>query len=89
MFGHEISSPVDLILGNPQGTPNPTCPLEYVELMKNILSETYDFVNDNLKRAALKEKKYYDRGLKPRQFSEGDYVWRWYPPTAVAKLALG
>ena len=89
MFGHEISSPIDLILGNPQGTSNPTCPVAYVEWLKNVLSETYDFVHENLKRAALKQKKYYDRGLKPRQFSEDDYVWRWYPPTAGAKLALG
>ena len=60
-----------------------------MEWLRNVLSETHDFVNENLKRAAVEQKKYYDRGLKPRHFSQGDYVWRWYPPTAGAKLALG
>jgi hypothetical protein len=89
MFGHEISQPVDLILGNPPYSETHTCPIEYVEWLKNTFEDTYDFVHENLRQSASKQKKYYDRGLKPRNFSPQDFVWRWYPPTAGLKLGLG
>ena len=89
MFGHEINTPIDLILGNPNNAVSPSCPIEYVEWLRNVLTETFDFVNKNLKQAAERQKKYYDRGLKPREFSSEDFVWRWYPPTAGVKLGLG
>lgn len=89
MFGRENNSPIDLIIGNPPGTPNSICPVEYVEWLRNTLENTHEFVQENLKQAATKQKKYYDRGLKPRTFKEGDFVWRWYPPTAGIKLGLG
>jgi hypothetical protein len=34
-------------------------------------------------------KKNYDRGVKPRSFDAGDFVWRWYPQKADQKLGLG
>ena len=37
----------------------------------------------------VRQKFYYDRGLKPRNYQEGAWVWRWYPPTANQKLNLG
>ena len=89
MFGRENNSPIDLIIGNPPDNPNPICPREYVEWLKNVLTDTHDFVHRNLEQAATKQKKYYDRGLKPRAFSKDDFVWRWYPPTAGIKLGLG
>ena len=87
MFGHEIMSPVDLMLGNPPSSPTPICPVEYVEWLRIVLADSYDFVSENLRQAASKPKKNYDRG--PREFSENDFVWRWYPPSAGVKLGLG
>ena len=89
MFGHEIMSRVDLMLGNPPSSPTPICPVEYVEWLRIVLADSYDFVSENLRQAASKQKKYYDRGMKPREFSESDFVWRWYPPSAGVKLGLG
>lgn len=89
MLGRDIVSPVDLIIGNPPSTPSPPCPVEYVEWLQVVLADTYNFVSENLRQAAVKQKKYYDRGLKPREFVENDFVWRWYPPIAGLKLGLG
>lgn len=89
MFCHEIMSPVDLMLENPPSSPTPICPIEYVVWLRIVLADSYDFVSENLRQAALKQKKYYDRGLKPRDFSENDFVCMWYPPSAGVKLGLG
>ena len=72
MFSHENNSPIDLIIGIPPDNPNPICPSEYIEC----LPDTHEFVHKNLDEAATKQKKYYDRGLKPRTFSKDDFVWR-------------
>ena len=42
-----------------------------------------------MSKAALRQKNTYDRGIKPRSFKVGNFVWRWYPPTACIKLGLG
>jgi hypothetical protein len=39
--------------------------------------------------SASRQKKAYDKGLKPRSFQKNNLVWRWYPPLANAKLGLG
>jgi hypothetical protein len=39
--------------------------------------------------ASSRQKYYHDRGLKPRSYTTGDWVWRWYPPRAGLKLGLG
>ena len=44
---------------------------------------------ENLKVAASRQKKAYEKGLKPRSFDPGELVWRWYPPLAYVKLGLG
>lgn len=56
MFGRENNSPIDLIIGNPPGTPNPVCPVEYVKWLRYILENTYEFVHENLKQAAAKQR---------------------------------
>lgn len=89
MLGRETVSPVDLIIGNPPSSPTPVCPIKYVEWLQIVLADTYGFVSENLRKSAVKQKKFYDRGLKPREFSENDFVWRWYPPAAGVKLGLG
>ena len=76
MFGHEINTPTDLILENSSNTVSPTCPIKYVEWLRNLLTETFHFVNKNLKQAAERQNVYYDRGFKPREFTFEDFVWR-------------
>ena len=70
------------------GTVEYVCPSEYVEWLKLSMAMSFNQVNANLKITASRQKKYYSKGLKPRTFSEGEMVWRWYPPTANQKLGL-
>lgn len=48
MLGRDVVSPV----GNPPSSPTPTCPVEYVEWLKTVLADTYNFVSKNLSPAA-------------------------------------
>lgn len=89
MFGREKKSPRDLIIGIPPKIPNPVCHSEYVKWLKNVMADTHEFVHKNLEHTTVKQKEFYDKGLKPRTFSKDDFVWKWYPPTAGIKLGLG
>jgi hypothetical protein len=42
-----------------------------------------------LSKAAVRQKNTYDRCIKPRSFKVGDFVCRWYSPTAGITLGLG
>ena len=89
MLGREINYPIDIVSGNPQNVNSPTCSVEYIEWFTQVISRTFDFAFANLGQAASRQKKNYDKGLKPRSFKESDFVWRWYPPIARTKLGLG
>ena len=85
----EISCPLDLMVGPPPNTLEDKCPIQYIEWIKSAMALTHDFVFRNLQVAATRQKTYHDRDLKPRKYDIGDWVWRWYPPTAGQKLGLG
>ena len=53
------------------------------------MTEAFVFTHGQLGLAAKRQKNNYDRGLKPREYNEGSWVWRWYPPLANQKLGLG
>ena len=89
MLGREISLPLDLIVGEPPDANVNFCPVEYVEWIRHSMGTTFEFANKNLEKAAVRQKKYYDRNLKHRTYERDDFVWRWYPPTANVKLGLG
>jgi hypothetical protein len=63
--------------------------VQYVEWVKQTIKLTYEFVNQNLQRTAMRQKKNHDRGVKPRTFEACAFVWRWYPPISGLKLGLG
>ena len=85
----EISCPLDLMVGQPPNMLDDVCPLQYIEWVKLAMTITHQFVFQTLGIAAKRQKFYYDKGLKPRKYRKGDWVWRWYPPTANQKLKLG
>ncbi|KAK3099399.1 hypothetical protein FSP39_003829 [Pinctada imbricata] len=91
MLGREISCPLDLMVGLPPEIDNfnISCHVEYYEWLKESMNKAFDRVHENLKQAAVKQKKYYDIGLKVRQYEVGEFIWRWYPPLANIKLGLG
>lgn len=89
MLGREIALPLDLMVGDPPNTSENFCPVEYVEWLKHSMGTVFNFANENLHHSAKRQKRYYDRNIKHREYIPGDFVWRWYPPSAGIKLGLG
>ena len=85
----EISCPLDLMVGPPPNTIDEICPIQYIEWVKCAMEITNDCVFRNIGKAAKRQKSGYDRGLKPRQYKKGSWVWRYYPPTANQKINFG
>ena len=89
MFGRENVMPIDVIYGDPPNTPQYQCPSQYVQWLGHSMYMTYQKVAQQLNISATRQKRTYNKGLKPQSFEPADLVWRWYPPTANAKLGLG
>ena len=85
----EVSCPLDLMVGPPPNTIEEVCPVQYIEWIKSAINVTHDFVFKHLGAAATRQKAYYDQNLKPRTYEIGDWVWRYYPPTAGLKIGCG
>ena len=60
IFGQEINCPVDLMYGPSPSSPEFECPIQYVEWLKSAMRLSFQTVNQNLKVAAKRQKKYYD-----------------------------
>ena len=80
MLGREVNLPVDLMFQRRDDPQNPSCPQAYVEWVKAAMQEAYEFVQGNLKRSAIRQKRLYDRGKVTRRCKVGDWVWRMIPP---------
>ena len=89
MFGREILCPVDLMFGLPANMRMSVCPVQYVEWVQTAMRESFQFISENLETAARRQKNYYDKKLKVRNFEPDTWVWRWYPPFANQSLGLG
>ena len=85
----EVACPLDLMVGPPPNTLEDICPVQYIEWIKSAMHLTHEFVYEQLGVAATRQKTYHDHALKPRTYEIGDWVWRFYPPTANQKLGLG
>lgn len=88
MCGREMTYPLDIIVRSTQSREE-FCPIEYVQWLNHTFDVTFKFARDSLSKAAVRQKNTCDRGIKPRSFNVGDFVWRWYPTTAGIKLGLG
>lgn len=86
MTGREMNLPIDVMTDTSNMS---SCPIQYVERFKSAINKAFELANSQSKKAAIRHKKYYDRGLNPRDFKIGDMVWRRYPPRANLKLGLG
>lgn len=78
----EVACPLDLMVGPPPNTPEDICPVQYIEWIKSAMHLTHEFVYEQLGVAATRQKTYHDHALKPRTYEIGDWIWRFYPPTA-------
>ena len=79
MFGRELNTAVDIVLGNPSGPPQSTN--DYAEHLTKRMAEAYEDVREHLGRSAERVKRYYDFGAKFVQFEPGDQVLVVFAPT--------
>ena len=84
MLNHETNLPIDLMVGAPPETP--TCPVHYVEWVKDAAEHAFEFVQRNLKVGAQRQKRLYDRKSGLPKFKIGDSVWRFSSPKARSKF---
>ena len=90
MFGRNLALPIDILTSpTPQAVDKPGCPIVYVEWLKKALEESFEYSRSSLKRAAIRQKRYYDRKAGQGGFEVGDWVFRWYPPAAHEKFGSG
>ena len=89
MLNREIDCPIDVMVGPPPGTNQMECPIAYVQWVQSAMQEAFEYTYEQLGMAATRQKRDYDRKLKPREYSRGNWVWRFYPPTAGAKFGSG
>lgn len=88
MLGREVVCSLDLMVGLPPNTSG-YCPSMYVNWLQNSTRKTFEFAHQNLGIATSRQIHCHDRGLKPRVYNVGDFVWRWYPPDLACKLGQG
>ena len=89
MFGREFKLPVDLLYQTKNDTNSPTCPVKYVEWLRENMNEMYKLAYDNTQRHAERQKRIYDNRTLSRNFEVGQWVWIYYPPLNREKLGRG
>ena len=94
-FGEELSMPVDIMFGSrrdkrpfirPDGSINYHA---YVEYKRNNMLRGFESSRKVQRKAAIRQQRGYNTHLKPRMFSPGDWVLKWYKPAADRPLGRG
>ena len=78
MLGREVNAPAEIVYGLASPEQLPTYD-EFVESVREKMSEAYDLVRNSLGKAAERNKRYYDMRAKPMSFSEGQSVYYFNP----------
>ena len=90
MFGHELNiSPVDIVYGNTNEKACPNCPIQYVQWVREAMSNAFEKVKYFTKQSAIRQKRSYDKNSRLRQFKRNDWVWVYSPPTDREKFGKG
>ena len=87
MLGREALLPVDLVYGHAVQE-HRTCPIEYVEWVRQAMEESFQRCRQHMGSAALRQAKNYNRLAGDPKYDVGDWVLLFYPPMAKQKLAL-
>ena len=88
MLGREVSLPVDLMYGKPPRNFSAKCYQDYVQYFSSAFDLTYELARENLKKASMRQKRYFDAHVQSSHFNDGDLVWYFWPPR-VKKLQSG
>ena len=89
VLGRETNLPLDIMVGPPPNSKKNSCYGEYVEWLKGTMESSGVEAQNFVKRAALRQKRNYDKTAVPYKFQRGDWVWYFYPPKAKQKLGQG
>jgi hypothetical protein len=72
--------PIDIMWGMPEESRESTRPVEeLVEKMRDDMESAYELARKQLQVAAERRKTTYDIRVKKCEFTEGDWVWYYYP----------
>ena len=87
LFGSEMRTPLEIISGvNPADyEPRTVSVDEWVNRKLEILSQAHRLTRENLLKAAGRQKTWYDRRVKVKQFEPGQLVWVFNPRRYVGK----
>jgi hypothetical protein len=75
MLGREVISPLELLYP-PLGEQKKQyqCATEYTQWLKHIMEQSHEIARQHLQSAAVKQKRTYDLGSKPRTLQRGQWV---------------
>ena len=88
MLGRDVTMPADIMFGAAQVMADRACTVSYVERVLKTHWAAHVFVRTHVGRAARRQKRSYDRALKPRSFNVGDSVMVLDVPNANKKLGV-
>ena len=88
-LGTENILPIDLVVGPPPQDSFPECPVQDVEWLRRTIVLAHETARKHLSKSTLRQKRNYDVRVKPMRYTPGEFVWRWYPPSANRKLGRG
>ena len=88
MLGRDVTMPADIMFGAAQVMADRACTVSYVERVLQTHWAAHVFVRTHVGRAARRQKRSYDRALKPRSFNVRDSVMVLDVPNANKKLGV-
>jgi len=83
-LGCDVSMPVDIVYGSVEDTANESYD-GYVENVRERMTSAYEEARQDLRKAAERNKRYYDVRVRPNKFKEGDWVLYFNPRKFVGK----
>ena len=94
-FIEEATMPVDIMFGTGREerpwirADGSTHYHGYVEYKRNSMVKSFAAARVTQRKAAIRQQKGYNIHLKPRKFSPGDWVLKWYKPAADRPMGRG
>jgi hypothetical protein len=82
VFGREVTLPLQAVIGQPMESDYESDQSnydDYLHNLKKILKEIHGIARNNLKQAAVYQKRHYDLKAKKRLFKKGQPVWTYEP----------
>jgi len=83
-LGRDVRTPVDIVYGSVGDAANESYD-DYVENVRERMTSAYEQARQALRKAAERNKRYYDVRVWPNKFKEGDWVLYFNPRKFVGK----